>query len=396
MREQPSADRRPAVITKAGVWISLSVLAVAALGLGILFFQMVRPLAVPLFFAAVVAMLVHPIHRRLDGCRNVPTWLAAAVVTVCSLVVIVGPLLATIHLGLDKLHGVVAGLDARDSEAVADARASSVTGGQFDTLLAKVSENLGADSERVRTALVGSGRDVEQALFARSLDVLGSIPRILLSAILFAVAVFFLLKDGPRVAQAWDELTPLGPAHDQAIRNEFGTIFRSVVWGTVAAALAQALAFAIGFFVINVVFGLGAAAWTFILALLTLICASIPFLGAVSVWAPTAVVLFLLGDRAAAIVLAVYGGLVVSQVDTVIRVWVLKGAARLHPLLALVCVFGGILYFGILGVFLGPIIGALLVALLRILKKEVLGVSSAESRWGTANAAIPGEQQPVE
>jgi predicted PurR-regulated permease PerM len=49
-------------------------------------------------------------------------------------------------------------------------------------------------------------------------------------------------------------------------------------------------------------------------------------------------------------------------------------------LLALVCVFGGILYFEILGVFLGPIIGALLVALLRILKKEVLGVSFADGR----------------
>jgi len=98
----------------------------------------------------------------------------------------------------------------------------------------------------------------------------------------------------------------------------------------------------------------------------------------VSVWAPTAVVLFLLENRAAAVSLALYGGLIVSQVDTVIRVWVLKDSAKLHPLLALVCVFGGILYFGILGVFLGPMIGALLVALLRILKREVIGVPLGE------------------
>jgi predicted PurR-regulated permease PerM len=88
--------------------------------------------------------------------------------------------------------------------------------------------------------------------------------------------------------------------------------------------------------------------------------------------------------------------LVVSQVDTVIRVWVLKGAARLHPLLALVCVFGGILYFGILGVFLGPIIGALLVALLRILKKEVLGVSFADGRREFVPAAAAEEQRLVQ
>jgi len=289
----------------------------------------------------------------------------------------------------------VALLDTRDDEARADAAVPLTDEGRLDSLLIKVSDSLGVDSERVRTALAGSGSDLEQALFARSVQVLGSLPRVLLSVVLFAVAVFFLLKDGEKVAQAWDELTPLGPAHDQAIRHEFGTIFRSVVWGTVAAALAQALTFAIGFLVLNAVFGLGAAGWTFVLALLTLICASIPFLGATSVWAPAAVVLFLLGDRAAGVALAVYGGLVVSQVDTVIRIWVLKDAAGLHPLLALVCVFGGILYFGILGVFLGPMIGALLVALLRILKKEVLDVSLAEGRRGSAAPAIPEAQGPA-
>ena len=70
---------------------------------------------------------------------------------------------------------------------------------------------------------------------------------VLLSLVLFAAAVFFLLKDGRKIVEAWSELTPLGPASDQAIRHEFGTIFSSVVWGTVAAPLAQALAFAIGF-----------------------------------------------------------------------------------------------------------------------------------------------------
>ena len=394
MPEHANGDSRPTTVTRVGLWMSLSVLAAGALVLAILFYQMVRPLAVPLFFAAVVAMLVQPIHRCINGWPQVPAWLSAAVVTLCSLVVIVGPLVAITHLGLDKLHSALAGLDARGRAAAADARVSSVTEGQLDTLLIRVSESLGVESERVRTAIVGSGRDLEQTFFARSLDVLGSIPRILLSIILFAVAVFFLLKDGPRVARSWDELTPLRPGHDQAIRNEFGSVFRSVVWGTLAAALAQALAFAVGFFLINAVFGLGVGAWTFGLALLTLICATIPFLGAVSVWAPTAVVLFLLGDRAAAVTLAVYGGLVISQVDTVIRVWVLKGAARLHPLLALVCVFGGMLYFGILGVFLGPMIGALFVALLRILKKEAIDLSFAEGRRGLPASAIPAAQEP--
>ena len=365
------AEKSPKEGTKIKRWVSAAVLAAAAVVLAILFFRLVQPLAVPLFFAAVVAMLVAPIYRRICGWRSCPAWLAAAVVTVCSVVVIVGPLAAITYLGFAKLHDAVAALHAKGHTAPSDAAAAPTIEERLDNLLIKVSKDFGVDPKQVRTALAGSGSDLERALFARSLQVLGSVPFVLLSGVLFAVAVFFLLKDGGKIVQAWDELTLLGPVHDQAIRHEFGRIFSSVVWGTVAAALAQALTFALGFSILNAVFGLEAAAWTFILALLTLICASVPFLGAVAVWAPTAVVLFLIGDRAAALALAFYGGLIVSQVDTLIRVWVLRDTARLHPLMALVCVFGGISYFGILGVFLGPMIGALLVALLRILKREV-------------------------
>lgn len=357
--------------TRVKRWVSSGVLAAATLVLAVLFYQLVRPLAVPLFFAAVVSMLVQPLHRQIIGWRYGSPWFSAGLVTACSVVVIVGPLMAVSYLGFIKLHEAVAALDVRNGVGSAESQIAPTAKGRFDDLLTDISEPLGIDPGQIRSALAGSGSELEETLFARSLKVLGSVPRVLLSIVLFAVAVFFLLKDGERLAEGWDELTPLGPAQDQAIRREFVTIFRSVVWGTVAAALAQSAAFALGFLVLNAVFGLEAAAWTFVLAVLTLLCASIPFLGAVAVWAPTAIVLFLMGDRGAAISLALYGGLIVSQIDTIIRVWVLRDAAKLHPLLALVCVFGGILYFGILGVFLGPMIGALLVALLRILKREI-------------------------
>ena len=196
MPEQPGTDRRPKGITRVGLWISLSVLAAVALLLAILFYQLVRPLALPLFFAAVVAMLVQPIHRRIDAWRRGPAWLSAAVVTVCSLVAIVGPLVAISYLGFVKLHDAVAALDAKDSEASTSTTLPWLADGRLDGLLARVSENLGADPERLRTALAGSINDLEQTLFTRSLQVLGSIPRVLLSIVLFVVAVFFLLKDG--------------------------------------------------------------------------------------------------------------------------------------------------------------------------------------------------------
>jgi predicted PurR-regulated permease PerM len=204
------------------------------------------------------------------------------------------------------------------------------------------------------------------------MDLLGDLPAFVLACVLFVVALFFFLKDGLRMVRGWEELTPMDADHDRLIRHEFYKVCRGVVWATVVAALVQGLLFALGLFVIDFVFGVGFGAWVFPLALVTVIFAMIPFLGAVMVWLPTAAVLFFRGDYGAALAVALYGGLFVSQIDTVIRIYVLKDTANLHPLLVFVCVFGGIRLFGILGIFVGPIVGAVLFALLRILKKEIV------------------------
>ena len=69
-------------------------------------------------------------------------------------------------------------------------------------------------------------------------------------------------------------------------------------------------------------------------------------------------------------ILAIYGGAIVSQVDTLVRVWVLKGIVRMHPLVVFVSILGGIQVLGILGLVVGPVTAAVLFALLRVLRRE--------------------------
>ena len=84
--------------------------------------------------------------------------------------------------------------------------------------------------------------------------------------------------------------------------------------------------------------------------------------------------------------LLLYGAIVVSMADNVTKIVVLKGSANLHPLLAFICVFGGIDLFGVLGIFVGPIIGAVLVSLMRILKTEMLSLGRQEDRAAAQTA----------
>jgi predicted PurR-regulated permease PerM len=150
------------------------------------------------------------------------------------------------------------------------------------------------------------------------------------------------------------------------------------MWGTVLAALAQGLAIAAGFFVIDLFAHTGMGRWALLLGVLSAVVAVIPFIGTAAVWVPTAIVLFLQGHTVASIAVVVYGLAVVGTIDNLIKIIVIKDAANLHPLLVLVCAFGGLQVMGILGIFLGPAVGAIVFALMQTLRNELNSLTAAQ------------------
>ena len=98
----------------------------------------------------------------------------------------------------------------------------------------------------------------------------------------------------------------------------------------------------------------------------------IPFLGAASVWVPCAIYIGAVDQRWGwAIGLAIYGALVVSSIDNVIKAYVLHGHSQLHPLFALLSVLGGVQVFGPVGILVGPMVVVFLQTLLEILNHEL-------------------------
>jgi len=98
----------------------------------------------------------------------------------------------------------------------------------------------------------------------------------------------------------------------------------------------------------------------------------VPLLGAASVWGAASLYLLLFTKQPwAAAGLAVWGALVVSTIDNVIKPIVLQGQSKLHPLLALLSVLGGVAALGPIGIFVGPIAVAFLQAALTMLAAEI-------------------------
>ena len=183
--------------------------------------------------------------------------------------------------------------------------------------------------------------------------------------VIVLLGVYYFLADGPSMLQSLVELTPLDPKHTETILADFGNLTRAIVLSMVLAALAQGLLAGAGYLFV----GLGSV---FLLTLMTILFAMVPLVGATLVWGGACLWLFFIEQRTgAAIGLAVYCAIVVSLADNLIKPLVLQERSNLHPLPALLSVLGGAQALGPIGVFVGPMVLALLHTLLVMLRGEM-------------------------
>ena len=155
--------------------------------------------------------------------------------------------------------------------------------------------------------------------------------------------------------------------------REFDQISRAVVLATLLSAVAQGILAGFGYW-------LAGLPSVFLLTLLTMVMALVPFVGATVVWLPACLWLYVYEERTwPAILLAIYCVAVVSTADNLIKPWVLRGKSKLHPLLALLSVLGGVQALGPLGILVGPMIVVFLQTLLNILHRELAGMDRAKA-----------------
>jgi predicted PurR-regulated permease PerM len=189
--------------------------------------------------------------------------------------------------------------------------------------------------------------------------------RLVIGSAVLIVSLYFFLYDGPSMVRAIMQLSPMDNRYEQQLLMEFDRISRAIVLATILSAIVQGLTAGIGYYVV------GMPSLVF-LVLLTTMCALIPFVGPALVWVPVCLYLGIYEDRLIpAILLAVWGLLVVATVDNVVKMFVLHGQSQLHPLLALLSVLGGVQALGPVGIVVGPMAVVLLQTLLGILQHEL-------------------------
>ena len=191
---------------------------------------------------------------------------------------------------------------------------------------------------------------------------------VLAAAGTFAVVIFslfFFLLDGEAFVEwAWG-LAPLTDEHRGLVSRTFVEIIKSAVLGSGLVAIVQGGLGGLAFGIV----GFPGILWGCVMVFTSLV----PVIGTAIVWVPASVVLFVQGSTGAGVFLLVWGVFVISGADNVIRIFVVKGPVRMHPLLIFFSVLGGIKLAGLLGVVYGPLVLAMVQTLLEIFRGEFMG-----------------------
>jgi len=170
--------------------------------------------------------------------------------------------------------------------------------------------------------------------------------------VLMVITLFFLYKDGAQFLERFWLVVAIRAELKVGIIETIRRVLGAVMYGIVLTCMVQGTLGGLGFWVAGlpspILFGA-----------LMAVCALIPIIGTALVWLPGAIYLLMNGQTMHGLLLIAWGVLVVSGIDNIIRPLFISGIARLHILVIVLGVLGGILAFGITGVVAGPLILAL-------------------------------------
>jgi len=332
------------------------------LGVLYLFYLVIRPFLTDLFVATVIAMIFYPLYKKFlklfKGWKILSALLTILIVTLAFLIPV--SLISGVVTSqyMDLYEKISKGLQDGSIKKAIDLKLVYFNlffdRWRIDIQSLRLEEYVGklltTFSEFIYTEMTSLAKGVAGTLF---------------DLIIVLFISFFLLIDGEKFLHEIKVLSPLEVTHHDRIILQLERTTKATLKGSIIVALTQGLLGGIGFWIFSIP---SSAFW----GVCMVFSSVIPLIGTSIIWIPAALYLAFTSSFWLALGLALWGTLIISGADNVLRPMLLKGAANLHPLLTFLSILGGLIYFGFLGFILGPIVLSFLMTLFDIYKNEFL------------------------
>jgi predicted PurR-regulated permease PerM len=332
-------------------------------------FLVVRPFLSTLIVAAIFSYVLYPVYRYFHSLTRMKGFSAVILIIMVLLLVSI-PLVFIAGKITNESYSVY--LEARSVvlESGNFKEVCSGDAGFFCSIygfFSSVSERYGID---LRNDFAQGFSSLAAALVSKASGFLMNIPNFLLHLFIALFAMYYMLTQGEEMVAALKRALPLKQQDSERILGHFNDIIYATVYGAIVVAVVQGVFAGLGY----VIFGVDSPV---LLALITLLASFIPFLGAALVWLPASVMLLAEGvmENDSSLMLkagglVIYCAIFVSTIDNFLRPRIVGDRAKIHPLVILLGVFGGLALFGFAGIMIGPLLLTLFMASLKIYEQE--------------------------
>jgi predicted PurR-regulated permease PerM len=333
-----------------------AVLALGLLGLALL--RIFEPFVLPILWSSLLALLFDPLNQRLRRRLRGRAGLAAGLLTGAAAFVIAAPAAILVIVFTGQLSDLIAKVESVRGRYQISGPADIFQLRPIHGALLWLEAHLPVTSADIQAWVLEGSKKLLQSMAASGGMILMGVVGALVALLLTLFLLFYFLRDGREIAARLIGAMPIRDDHKALLEHQLVSVTKAVVLGTLITAVIQGTLVGIGFALVGfpsaVVFGALAAG-----------ASLLPIGGTALIWGPGAIVLAAQGRWTAAILLGLYGVVIVGMIDNVLKPLFISGKAQISTLPVFFGVMGGLVAFGPIGMFLGPVVMALALALLR-------------------------------
>ena len=337
-----------------GQWLLLAMLATVLY----FCFRIMQRFLMPIFLALILSTLLAPVYRvvanRLRDRRGLAALTVCLGLTLSILVPVVFLSISLASEANDAYQRLKNPESLKKIEAWFDPSSGNLTMRRVNSWLPS---SLRLGNLHLGERISAQAQQIGMAVLAVATRFAPGVFNFLLDFFIMLVVLFFLLRDSAEFAESLRAISPLSEEQEKLFVDRFRTVARATVLANLVTALTQGAAGSVIFLSLGLP---NPILWGSLTALFSLV----PVVGTALIWLPWSIYLFAVGSHAKAIIFLVLEVVVVGGVDNILRPFLLGGGVKMHTLMIFFSILGGIEYFGIWGMFFGPLVFAIAIALL--------------------------------
>jgi len=336
-----------------------------ALLLAYLLFTILAPFVAALLWAGAISIITRPLYEKLLAICKEREITAAALLTAAVVLAVIIPLVGMIFALSREAALAYQFLENATASGYNVALSNLLQHPAVSPWLERVRPRMGSLNLDLDAMLLPAVKKGLAALLNYSTGILKNFFGFLFNLGLMVITLFFCYKDGAKFFERFWLVFTIRNGLKTTIIETVHRVLGAVMYGIVLTCLVQGTLGGFGFWAAGLPSPL-------LFGALMSICALIPLIGTALVWLPGALYLLLHEQRLPALLLVVWGVVAVSSIDNIIRPLFISGIARLHILIIVLGIFGGILAFGITGLIAGPMVLALALVFFEEYRRERL------------------------